>query len=75
MTGKTWRVELYAAHRDVAKAYARRREVFRAAHDAGLSLRQIADAAGMSFSTVHRIVGRGAGNGRDDSILDQSADL
>ena len=70
MDGMTWREALNAAQRGIDEAHERRAEVFRAAHDAGLSLRQIADAVGSSAPTVQRIIGPSGGNGRNDALLD-----
>ena len=54
------RVEL-ARHRDKVDAAIRRRDAaIRQAHDAGMSLRQIADAVGVSHMTVSAIVKRPA---------------
>jgi hypothetical protein len=54
----TWREALKEAQAGIGKAEERRSEVFRAANDAGLSLRQIAGVVGVSAATVSRIIDR-----------------
>jgi lambda repressor-like predicted transcriptional regulator len=46
------------AANDVDRAVARRSAAIRAAHAAGLSLRTIADAAGMSHEAVRQLLAR-----------------
>jgi transposase len=53
----TWRQALRDAHEGVAQAKETRRRVFEAAHEAGLSMRAISGAVGLSAATVHRIIG------------------
>lgn len=55
----TWRAAIADAQARIADAYAKRRLQFRAAHDAGLSYREIGEAAGLSAAAVGKIIGRG----------------
>jgi hypothetical protein len=57
----TWREALVDAHDGVDRAYERRREVFQAAYDAGLTMRDIGGAVGMSAANVNKIIGRQRG--------------
>lgn len=66
----TWRERITEAARGVDAAYATRRDVFQQASDAGLSLRQIGSAAGLSAATVHKIIG---GVGEERISLDSEA--
>lgn len=58
MPSPTWRELIADASVGIDEAKARRREVFRAAHAAGFSQREIAKAAGISASRVNTIIGR-----------------
>lgn len=71
----TWREALLAAFAGVDTAYARRAEVVKAAHDAGLSLRAIADVVGISAAGVHRIVGKMGSQPNAAALLDTPAAL
>lgn len=53
----TWRDRIKDAADAVERAKATRTEVFAAAHAAGLSMRQIGDAAGRSAAMVCRDIG------------------
>lgn len=53
----SWREKLRGAHRAVAKAEEERARVFREAQEAGISLRGIEDATGVSSSTISRWIG------------------
>jgi len=55
----TWRSVLKDSQERIAAAYDWRRRTFRAAHDAGLSYREISEAAGISPTAVGKIIGRG----------------
>jgi hypothetical protein len=70
---QTWREVLVDAFEGVDRAYEHRTEVVQAAHDAGLSLRQIGAVVGMSAAGINRMV-RKRGH-QDDSIIDAPADL
>jgi DNA-directed RNA polymerase specialized sigma24 family protein len=65
----TWREAILDAKTGVETAYDRRRRVFQAAFDAGLSLRQIAGAAGMTAAGVHNVIGKQ--RGKADAVLDE----
>lgn len=52
----TWRETIAMAAAAVPAAYIHRQQVMRAAHDAGYSQRQIAEAAHLSVATVCRII-------------------
>jgi DNA-directed RNA polymerase specialized sigma24 family protein len=54
----TWREALADAQAQIATAYERRAAMFRRAHEAGLSLREIGEATGLSAMGVHKIVGK-----------------
>ena len=54
----TWRERIRAAADAVDTAYSFRCAEFTRAWDAGLSLRQIAEAAELSIAAVHKIVGK-----------------
>lgn len=54
----TWRERIQAAQDTVATAYEFREAEFKAAHASGLTLRQIAEAAGLTAPGVHKIVGK-----------------
>lgn len=66
----TWREWIKGAAKGVETAREARDHAFREAHDAGLSYRQIAEAAGCSAATVHRAIGGHGGSARDDALLD-----
>lgn len=71
----TWRDALLDAHSGINRARERRREVFQAAFDAGLSCRQIADAVGLTPQGVHKVIGvQGAGPGALDAPAFQPSD-
>jgi AcrR family transcriptional regulator len=53
----SWRDKIRDAAEGVERAYDTRRSVFKEASDAGLSMRQIADAAGISAAMVCRDIG------------------
>lgn len=53
----TWRAAIDDAQKQIEWAYERRRRLFMAAHEAGLSFREIGEAAGMTAAGVHKIVG------------------
>ena len=53
----SWRAVITQAAAAVPAAYAHRQVTMRAAHNAGLSLRQIGEAAGLSTNAVSKIVG------------------
>ncbi len=55
---RSWREKLQMAHRAVADAEADRERVFQQASDAGISVRAIALATGLSSSTAWRYIGR-----------------
>lgn len=54
----TWRAALEDSQKRIGDAYAQRARMFRAASDAGLSYRDIGEAAGLSPSRVCTIIGR-----------------
>lgn len=54
----SWREAILNAKLGVETAYDRRRRVFQAAFNAGLTFRQIADAAGLSPAGVQKIIGK-----------------
>lgn len=54
----TWRSALAEAQAQIANAYEQRQCWFKAAHDAGLSYRQIGEATGLSAAAVGKIIGR-----------------
>jgi hypothetical protein len=54
----TWREALADAQAQIATAYERRARLFKRAHEAGLSLREIGEATGLSAMGVHKIVGK-----------------
>jgi DNA-directed RNA polymerase specialized sigma24 family protein len=64
----TWRVYLLDAHDRVAAAYERRRRAFTAAHDAGLSYREIGEATGLTAAGAHKVVGSKSPVGLDDPV-------
>lgn len=67
----TWRERIRAAADGVDTAYAFRCAEFTRAHDAGLSMRQIAEAAGLTASSVHKIIGnRGSNRVSLDEVVD-----
>lgn len=55
----TWRAALADAQAQIGNAYEQRRRTFRAASDARLSYREIAEATGLSAAAVGKIIGRG----------------
>ena len=57
MKQQTWREAIAEAQQGTTNAYEHRRNVFIAAHEAGLSYRQIADAAGITAQGVFKAVG------------------
>lgn len=63
----TWRERIRAAADAVDTAYAFRAAEFQRAHDAGLSMRQIGEAAELSAAAVHKILG---GSSRERVSLD-----
>ena len=54
---ESWEAALKAASTDVVRAEQDRARVFRAANEAGVSMRTIAKVVGSSAATVHRIIG------------------
>jgi DNA-directed RNA polymerase specialized sigma24 family protein len=54
----TWRAALGDAHARIADAYETRARMFKAAHDAGLSYREIGEATGLSAAAVGKIIGK-----------------
>ncbi|UTI65590.1 hypothetical protein NBH00_05115 [Paraconexibacter antarcticus] len=54
----TWRAALADSHARIADAYAQRERIFRAAADAGLSRREIAEACGLTAAAVQKIIGK-----------------
>lgn len=54
----TWRAALGDAHARIADAYEKRARMFRAAHNAGLSYREIGEATGLSAAAVGKILGK-----------------
>lgn len=69
----TWREALLEAFAAVDAAYERRAEVVIAAHDAGLSIRTIAEVVGTSATSVHRIIGTRSSRVDAATILDSPA--
>lgn len=67
----TWREAIVDAHQGIEHAYERRRRVFQAAYDAGLTFRQIGGAAGVSAATIYKIIG--SQRGAPDTLLDRPA--
>lgn len=67
----TWREALIDAHVGVDHAYERRKRVLQAAYDAGLTIRQIGGAIGMSAGNVNKIIGKQ--RGKPDALLDAPA--
>lgn len=67
----TWREAILDAKVGVETAYERRRRVFQAAYDAGLSFRQIAKAAGLTAPAIHKIIGKQ--RSKPDELLDAPA--
>lgn len=57
----TWREALADAQKGIDNAYERRKRVFQAAYDAGLTLAEIGEVVGLSAAGVHKIVGRQRG--------------
>jgi DNA-directed RNA polymerase specialized sigma24 family protein len=55
----TWRAALADAQARIGDAYEKRRQMFRAASDAGLSYREIGEATDLSPAAVGKIIGRG----------------
>jgi DNA-directed RNA polymerase specialized sigma24 family protein len=68
----SWREALTDAQAGIENAYDRRRRVFQAAFDAGLTLAEIAGVVGLSAQGVHKIIGKQRGPG-DGSLLDSPA--
>lgn len=54
----TWRTALADSHARIADAYEKRRRMFKAAHEAGLSYRAIGEATGLSPAAVGKILGK-----------------
>lgn len=54
----TWRAALSDAHARIADAYEYRTRLFRKAHEAGLSYREIGEATGLSAAAVGKVLGK-----------------
>lgn len=61
----TWRSALADAQKSIEHVYDRRRRIFQAAYDAGLTLGQIGEAVGLTAAGVHKIIGRQRGASLD----------
>lgn len=57
----TWREALQSAAHGIEAAYEHRRRVMQAAYDAGLTMKQIGNAMGLSPAGVNKIIGRQRG--------------
>lgn len=71
----TWRDAINDAQQGIDTARDRRKRVFQAAFDSGLTLAQIAEAAGMSTAGVHKIIGRQKGASLDGPAFDSNCRL
>lgn len=64
----TWRAALGEAHGRIAAAYDYRARLFRKAHEAGLSYREIGEATGLSAAAVGKILGKQGKATLDSSV-------
>jgi hypothetical protein len=62
----TWRDAIEQSQRQITHAYDRRKGIFQQAYRAGLTMRQIGEAAGMSAAGVQKIIGRQRGGSLED---------
>jgi DNA-directed RNA polymerase specialized sigma24 family protein len=67
---RTWRDALVDAQAGIARAYGHRARMFRAAHEAGLSYREIGEATGLSAAAVGKVLGK-----QDRATLDSPANV
>jgi DNA-directed RNA polymerase specialized sigma24 family protein len=61
MTGyvfPSWRSALADSQKRIADAYERRASLFRRAHEAGLSYREIGEATGLSAAAIGKVLGK-----------------
>lgn len=66
----TWRDALADAQAGIASAYGHRERIFRAAHEAGLSYREIGEATGLSAAAAWKVLGKRRRASLDSQVTD-----
>lgn len=64
----SWRDALLSGQDGVTAAYDRRRAIFKAANEAGISMRAIAEVVGISPAGVNKVIGRKADRDVNDLL-------